>query len=55
MLERAEYAMTSMQDVRRLIRNHGWAVLVVGRSGDLQAAHVPCLLDPVHDARGAAE
>jgi hypothetical protein len=26
------------------------AVLVVGRSGDLRAAHVPCLLDPVYDA-----
>ena len=55
MLERAEYAMTSMQEVRRLIRNHGWALLVVGSSGDLQAAHVPCLLDPVHDAGGAVE
>jgi transcriptional regulator len=54
MLERAEYAMTSMKDVRRLIRNHGWALLMVGSSGDLQAAHVPCLLDPVHDAGGAA-
>jgi transcriptional regulator len=55
MLERAEYAMTSMQEVRRLIREHGWAVLVVGSSGDLRAAHVPCLLDPVHDAGGAGE
>jgi transcriptional regulator len=55
MLERAEYAMKSMKDVRRLIREHGWALLVVGRSGDLRAAHVPCLLDPVHDAGGAAE
>jgi transcriptional regulator len=55
MLERAEYAMKSMEDVRRLIREYGWAVLVVGSSGDLQAAHVPCLLDPVHDAGGAAE
>jgi transcriptional regulator len=55
MLERAEYAMKSMEDVRRLIREHGWALLVVGSSGDLRAAHVPCLLDPVHDAGGAAE
>jgi transcriptional regulator len=55
MLERAEYAMQSMQEVRRLIRNHGWAVLVVGSSGDLRAAHVPCLLDPVHDPGGAGE
>ena len=54
MLERAEYAMKSMDDVRRLIRNHGWALLVSGSSGVLQAAHVPCLLDPVHDAGGAA-
>jgi hypothetical protein len=46
MLERAEYAMTSMQDVRRLIREHGWAVLVVGRSGELQAAHVPACSIP---------
>jgi transcriptional regulator len=46
--------MTSMQEVRRLIRNHGWALLVTGSSGDLRAAHVPCLLDPVHDAGGAA-
>jgi Putative FMN-binding domain len=55
MLERAEYAMQSMEDVRRLIRDHGWALLVVGSSGNLQAAHLPCLLDPVHDAGGAAE
>jgi transcriptional regulator len=54
MLDRAEYAMPSMRDVRRLIRNHGWAVLVVGSSGDLRAAHVPCLLDPVHDPGDAA-
>jgi transcriptional regulator len=55
MLERVEYAMASMQEVRRLIREHGWAVLAVGSSGDQRAAHVPCLLDPVHDAGGAAE
>jgi transcriptional regulator len=55
MLVQAEYAMQSMQDVRRLIREHGWAVLVVGGSGDQRAAHVPCLLDPVHDPGGAAE
>jgi transcriptional regulator len=54
MLVQAEYAMKSMEDVRRLIREHGWAVLVVGGSGGLRAAHVPCLLDPVHDAGGAA-
>jgi hypothetical protein len=42
MLDRAEYAMTSMQDVRRLIGEHGWAVLVVGSCGGLRAAHVPC-------------
>jgi transcriptional regulator len=54
MLERAEYAMPSMREVRRLIRDHGWALLVVGGSGDLRAAHVPCLLDPVHDPGGAA-
>jgi predicted FMN-binding regulatory protein PaiB len=47
--------MKSMEDVRRLIREHGWAVLVVGSSGDLRAAHVPYLLDPVHDAGGATE
>jgi transcriptional regulator len=55
MLERAEYAMASTEDVRRLIREHGWALLVVRSSGDLLAAHVPCLLDPVHDAGGAGE
>jgi transcriptional regulator len=55
MLERAEYAMPSMEDARRLIRDHGWALLVVGGSGDLRAAHVPCLLDPVYDGGGAAE
>jgi transcriptional regulator len=55
MLVQAEYAMPSMQDVRRLIREHGWALLVVGRTGGQRAAHVPCLLDPVHDAGGAGE
>jgi hypothetical protein len=34
MLDRAGYAMPSVQEVRRLIREHGWAVLVVGSSGD---------------------
>lgn len=53
MLDRVEYAMKSMQEVRRLIRNHGWAVLVAGSSGDLRATHVPCLLDPAHDPGGA--
>ena len=28
---------------------------MVGRSGDLRATHLPCLLDPVHDAGGTAE
>ena len=28
---------------------------MTGSSGDLRAAHVPCLLDPVHDAGGAGE
>ena len=55
MLDRAEYAIKSMAEVRRLIQDHGWALLVVGGSGDLRAAHVPCLLDPVHDPGGAAE
>jgi transcriptional regulator len=55
MLVQAEYAMKSMEDVRQLIREHGWAVLVVGRSGDLRAAHVPCLLDPLHDAGGGTD
>jgi|Tabmets5t2r1_1033131.scaffolds.fasta_scaffold42069_2 transcriptional regulator len=52
MLERAEYAMGSMREVRRLIREHGWALLVAGGPGDQRAAHVPCLLDPVHDPGG---
>jgi len=47
--------MQSMEHVRRLIWGHGWAVLMVGRSGDLRATHLPCLLDPVHDAGGTAE
>lgn len=55
MLVQDQYAMKSMQDVRRLIREHRWALLVVGGSGGLRAAHVPCLLDPVHDAGGAGE
>ena len=55
MLDRVEYAMPSMQEVRRLIRNHGWAVLVAGGSGDLRATHVPCLLDPARDPGGAGE
>jgi Putative FMN-binding domain len=54
MLDRVEYAMASMQEVRRLIRHHGWAVLVAGGSGDLRATHVPCLLDPARDPGGAA-
>jgi hypothetical protein len=41
MLERAEYAMASMQEARRLVQNHGWALLVVvGSAGELRAAHV---------------
>jgi transcriptional regulator len=49
------YAMTSMADVRRLIREHGWAVLVTAAGGSLQAAHVPCLLDCDRDVGGDAE
>jgi predicted FMN-binding regulatory protein PaiB len=45
----------SMVDVRRLIREHGWAVLVTAAGGILQAAHVPCLLDRDRDLGGDAE
>jgi hypothetical protein len=55
MLDRAEYATKSTEDGRRLIRERGWAVLVVGSPGDQRAAQVPCLLDAVHDAGGAGE
>jgi transcriptional regulator len=49
------YAMASMMDVRRLIREHGWAVLVTAAGGTPQAAHVPCLLDRDHDLGGESE
>jgi transcriptional regulator len=49
------FAMTSMVDVRRLIREYGWAVLVTAAGGTLQAAHVPCLLDRDRDLGGDAE
>jgi transcriptional regulator len=49
------YAMESMMDVRRLIREHGWAVLVTVAAGTPQAAHVPCLLDRDLDLGGESE
>lgn len=50
-----QFAMRSMEDVRRLVRSHGGALLVVAASGELQAAHVPCMLDPLHDAGGRSK
>ena len=38
--------MAEMADVRRVITEHGWAVLV---TDELHAAHVPCLLDADND------
>jgi transcriptional regulator len=49
------YAMQPMADVRRLVQDHGWSVLVTAASGALQAAHVPCLLDRDHDLGGNSE
>lgn len=46
------YAMAGLDEVRVLIRQHGWAVLVTGAPDGLRAAHVPCLLDPEQDRGG---
>jgi transcriptional regulator len=43
------YAVRSMAEVRRLIREHGWALLVTAAADGLEAAHVPCLIDSDHD------
>src|SRR5215208_5129580 len=52
MLVQSPYGIESMAEVRRLIARHGWALLLRGGSRGLQAAHVPCLLDPEHDRGG---
>jgi transcriptional regulator len=49
MLVQPHYAVESMTEVRRLIARHGWALLL---TDDLQAAHLPCLLDPELDGGG---
>jgi transcriptional regulator len=49
MLVQRHFAIQSMEDVRRLVQRHGWASLVVAGQEGLQAAHIPCLLDPDHD------
>jgi transcriptional regulator len=53
MLRQRHYAIESMAEVRRLIGEHGWALLVTGGPDGLAVAHVPCLLDP-HDPGGEA-
>ena len=35
--------------VRRLVREHPWAVIVSRHDGDLVASHYPVMLDPDHD------
>jgi transcriptional regulator len=52
MLVQRHYAIDSMAEVRRLITNHGWSLLVTGGTGGLAVAHVPCLLDADHDPGG---
>jgi transcriptional regulator len=54
MLVQRHFAIDSMGEVRRLITSHGWALLVTGGTRGLQAAHVPCLLDPEQDPGGDA-
>jgi transcriptional regulator len=52
MLVQRHYAMQGMREVRRLVTNHGWAVLTTRA---LRAAHVPCLLDDEHDQGGDSD
>ena len=54
MLAQRHYAIESMAEVRRVIAEHGWSLLVTGGAGGLAVAHVPCLLDPKHDPGGDA-
>lgn len=49
---RRSHALEDPTEVRRLIAENGWGVLVaVGERGPI-ATHLPCLLDPVHDGNG---
>ncbi len=52
MLGQAQYAISRMSEVRRLVAAYGWAILTSYR---LRAAHLPCLLDPQHDPGGDAD
>jgi transcriptional regulator len=54
MLRQRHYAIESMTEVRSLVTEHGWALLVTGGADGLSVAHVPCLLDPNHDPGGEA-
>jgi transcriptional regulator len=54
MLVQRHFAIQRMEDVRRLVQRYGWALLVVSGQVGLQAAHIPCLLDPDHDEGGDA-
>jgi transcriptional regulator len=55
MLVQRYYAIDSMADVRRLIAEHGWSLLVTNGTDGLAVAHVPCLLDADHDPGGDAD
>jgi transcriptional regulator len=54
MLVQRHYAIESRAEVRQVIRDHGWSLLVTGGTGGLAVAHVPSLLDPAHDPGGDA-
>lgn len=54
MLVQRHTAIQSMREIRRLVQQYGWASLVVTGQEGLQAAHVPCLLDPDQDEGGDA-
>jgi transcriptional regulator len=54
MLRQRHYAIESMAEVRRLISEHGWALLVTNGPSGPAVAHVPCLLDPERDPGGEA-
>jgi transcriptional regulator len=51
-LVQPHYAIDDMRDVRALIREYPWTLLVTATFPSLHAAHAPCLLDPEDDHGG---
>ena len=49
---RRSHTLDEPSEIRRLIAENGWGLLVAVTDTGPIATHLPCLLDPVHDGQG---